>query len=140
MGTWGHGNFENDTAADHLCELCAPLLDQIRTAVEDKTEMEPDEPTSDWMMANVEILAVLGENIGRTGKDWVGDFAFPFPLPDPDEVDSWKQAYLEVWDGDIDDLEPSPEYKTNRRATIVATFDRLAKAAASGPPIGPEAK
>jgi hypothetical protein len=38
---------------------------------------------------------------------------------------AWKQAYLAVWDGSIDGLEPTPEHRAARRAVLVTTFDQL---------------
>src|SRR5215813_171087 len=104
MGTWGIGNFESDTAAEYLIGLSKQLVEQIRTTVAQPELMEPDEPESDVMMANVEILAVLGSNIGRTQSDPIGDMIFPFPFPPASEVEQWKSKYLAVWDGYIDKL------------------------------------
>ncbi len=134
MGTWGHGNFENDTAAEYLVEFCQPLLEQIRKAVADPKSLEPDECDSDIMMANIEILVVMGENIGRTTEDIIGDSLFPFPYPVVEEIEQWKSAYLQVWDYYIDSLTPSPNYRKKRRELIVNTFDRLSKVARFGPP------
>jgi len=134
MGTWGVGNFENDTAAEYLIELCKPLMEQIREAVDDPSLMEPDEYDSDVLIANVEILAVLGENIGRTKKEWVGDMVFPFPFPSADEIHKWKDEYLKIWDGYIPKL-AGPDYISRRRPVIVQTFDRLIAVAKAGPPI-----
>lgn len=133
MGTWGHGNFENDTVAEYYCELLKPLLSQIRNTVSDVKLMEPDEPDSEVMLANIEILTVLAENIGRTEKEWVGDLVFPFPFPDPSEIKTWKTEYLKVWDDQIDGLEPTPEHKQKRRGTIENTFDRFIKISKDGP-------
>jgi hypothetical protein len=134
MGTWGPGNFENDTAADYLMDLCKPLVAQIKETVAQPPLMQPDEPTSDIMLANVEVLSVLAENIGRYETDWVGDIVFPFPFPGAEEIEQWKIEYLRVWDGYIDGLMPSEDYKGRRREVIAATFDRLRRAAIAGPP------
>lgn len=136
MGTWGPGNFENDTAAEYLCDLCEPLVEQIRRTIADSVLMEPDEPESEVMIANVEILSVLAETIGRMEKGWVGGmvFPFPFPFPAPEEVGRWKESYLAVWDNYIDELQPEPDYKRRRREVIVTTFNRFILACKSGPP------
>jgi len=133
MGTWGHGNFENDTVAEYYCDLCKPLLDQIRNTVADAALMQPDEYDSEVMLANIEILTVLAENIGRTDTEWVGDLVFPFPFPAPEEIRTWKTKYLDVWDNHIDQLGPDSNFKEKRRATIGKTFDRFIKISDAGP-------
>ena len=133
MGTWGPGNFENDTAAEHLIELCKPLVQQITQAAASPELMQPDEPDSDIMLANIEILSALAESIGRHETGWVGDTVFPFPFPAVEEIEQWKLEYLRVWDGYIDGLVPSDDYKRRRRDVIVATFERLQRAAIAGP-------
>src|SRR5262249_60746525 len=121
MGTWGTGNFENDTAAEYLIRLCTPLVEQIRNAVAQPQLMEPDEYDSDVMMANVEILAVLAANIGRTEKSAIGGMIFPFPFPSVKEIKQWKKEYLKVWDNYIDKLEPKGDHKLRSRRGISET-------------------
>lgn len=133
MGTWGPGNFENDTAAEYLINLCKGLIDQITKAVEQPELMQPDEWDSDIMLANVELLSALAESVGRYETGWVGDMVFPFPYPAAEEIDRWKREYLKVWDAHIDELMPSEDYKRKRRVVIAATFDRLRRASVSGP-------
>jgi hypothetical protein len=96
--------------------------------------MQPDEPDSDIMMANVEILAVLGSNIGKTNNEEIGRLIFPFPLPASEEVQRWKYEYLKVWDGYIDKL-AGGDYKVRRRRVLVDTFDRLIAVSKAGPPV-----
>jgi hypothetical protein len=135
MGTWGHGNFENDGAAEHLIALCRPLVEQIRQTVANPELMQPDEDDSDVMMANIEILGALGRTIGRTDKEAIGDMIFPFPYPPASEIETWKREYLKIWDAYIDGLQPQAEFKSARRKTITETFDRLIQASKAGPPI-----
>ena len=114
--------------------FCKPIVEQIRSTVAQPELMQPDEPDSDIMMANVELLAVLGSNIGNTKDDDIGRLIFPFPLPAPQEVERWKQEYLAVWDGYIDNL-ASGDYKSGRRRVLVATFDHLIAVCKAGPPV-----
>ncbi|MFN8176362.1 MAG: DUF4259 domain-containing protein [bacterium] len=125
MGAWGSGNFENDTAADHVLTLSRQLLGQIEATVEDGSAMEPDEYDSEVMMCNLEILACLAEHLGRYEKGSVAERLFPDVLPEASVVATWKTKYLDVWDSYIDKLRPKPEYKRQRRAVIVETFDRV---------------
>jgi hypothetical protein len=134
MGTWGPGNFENDTAAEYLIGLCKPIVEQIRASVAQPQLMQPDEPDSEVMLANVEILSVLGSSIGKTKDDEIGRMIFPFPLPFWEEVEQWKQEYLKVWDANIDKL-TGGDFKTRRRRVIVDTFERLIAVSKSGPPL-----
>ena len=41
------------------------------------------------------------------------------------DIAAWKQRYLEMYDAQIDGLEPVAGFKTARRAVIERTFDRL---------------
>lgn len=116
MGTWGAGNFDSDTAADHVSGLSARLRDEIAAAMAgDPVELEPDEYWGTAVPCNVEILAMLAE------QRWVG-----VDVPDLATVTAWKATYLGVWRA-IDELGPSAAWKKERRAVIAATFDRLAK-------------
>ena len=128
MGTWGSGNFDDDTAADYLLDLCGALVTGIEETVKNETLMEPDEPSSALMMCNVEILATLAENIRSSDDSPLSNALFPNIAPDPETVSNWKAAYLRVWDGYIDELEPKPGYKEKRRRVIETTFDRLIEA------------
>lgn len=136
MGTWGAGNFDGDTAADHLSSLTARLREEIAKAMAgDPVELEPDEYWGNAVPCNVEILAMLAE------QRWVG-----VVVPDLATVIAWKAKFLGVWEASIDSLEPSPAWKKQRRAVLVATFDRLAKEcrrrerAAKAPPAKRRAK
>lgn len=118
MGTWGNGNFDSDTAADHLSILAARLLEETKTAMASKpVELEASEYWGVAVPCNVELMALLAE------QQWVGAM-----VPDLTTVRAWKQTYLAIWDASIDGLSPSAEWKAARRAILVATFDRLAKA------------
>lgn len=115
MGTWGSGNFDDDTAADHLSSITAKLRDDIAKAIADAPgDIEPDEYGGVMVPCNVELLALIAK------QRWVGT-----TLPAADTVAQWKKTYLAVWDGYIDDLEPSPEWKKKRRAVLAKTFDAL---------------
>jgi len=114
MGTWGTGNLDSDAAADHLEFVCAPMVRQIAEAMGDEKRIEPGEYDADAVMVNLEVLACLGENL-----------ACQFNLPDPITIASWKRTFLKIWDEMIDDLDPGPEYKVERRRIIAATFDRV---------------
>lgn len=116
MGTWGSGNFDDDTAADHLSVLTARLVREVEEAMAgDPVELEADEYWGVAVPCNLEILHVLA------GRGWVG-----VTLPEAATVEAWKATYLAVWEASIDGLEPSPDHRTRRRAELERTFDQLA--------------
>lgn len=120
MGTWGAGNFDSDTAADHLSDLTARLVREIGDAMEgDPVELEADEYWGVAVPCNVELLAMLAE------QRWVG-----VTLPDAATAQAWKAKLLAAWDRSIDALGPSDAYHRERRAVLVRTFDRLLEAIA----------
>ena len=120
MGTWGHGNFDSDTAADHLSIVTGRLIDEITEAMAgDPVEIEPDEYWGVAVPCNLELLHLIAQ------QDYAGAL-----LPDPDTLADWKTRFLAVWDESIDGLAPAPAVKQQRRATLVRTFDQLAELAA----------
>ncbi|WP_285102688.1 DUF4259 domain-containing protein [Promicromonospora sp. MEB111] len=115
MGTWGPGNFDDDTAADHLSRLTDQLATEVAEAMAgDPVGLEPDEYWGVAVPANLELLAVLA----RT--NYVGVL-----LPEVATLETWKSTFLEIWDGSIDGLEPSEAFKEARRSVLVRTFDDL---------------
>ncbi|MEV0891353.1 DUF4259 domain-containing protein [Promicromonospora sp. NPDC050262] len=115
MGTWGPGNFDDDTAADHLSRLTDQLATEVAEAMAgDPVGLEPDEYWGVAVPANLELLAVLA----RT--HYVGVL-----LPEVATLETWKSTFLEIWDGSIDGLEPSEAFKEARRSVLVRTFDDL---------------
>ncbi|MDW5323798.1 DUF4259 domain-containing protein [Plantactinospora sp. KLBMP9567] len=119
MGSWGFGNFDNDTAADHLSIITKRLLDEVTEAMAgDPVELEPDEYWGVAVPCNLELLYRLAE------LPYVG-----VCLPEPDVAADWKRRYLAVWDETIGELVESAEARESRRAVLVETFDRFLAAA-----------
>jgi len=116
VGDWGTGNFENDTAADHLSILTDRLISEVADAMAgDPVEIEPDEYWGVAVPANLELLSLLARQ-GYVGAS----------LPEAEVVEGWKKTYMAVWEGCIDGLTPSPGYKDERRTVLIRTFDELA--------------
>ncbi|MFC4508612.1 MULTISPECIES: DUF4259 domain-containing protein [Streptomyces] len=117
MGDWGTGNFENDTAADHLSILTDRLVTEVADAMAgDPVEIEPDEYWGVAVPANLELLSLLARQ-GYVGAS----------LPEAEVVEGWKKTYMAVWESCIDDLMPSSGYKDERRTVLIRTFDELAE-------------
>jgi hypothetical protein len=124
MGTWGAGHFEDDTALDHLSALrntyklegmCAELLGAVRDAMANTASLEPDEYEGMIVPCNLEIIAQMMDVFGSS----------ICMLPKPSVLERWKNTYLNVWDGCIDELEPDPDWKQSRREVLGQTFDRM---------------
>ncbi|RKN11965.1 DUF4259 domain-containing protein [Streptomyces radicis] len=122
MGRWGAGNFDEDTAADHLSLITGKLVDETAEAMAgDPVELEPDEYWGVAVPCNLELLHLIGT------RGYVG-----VTLPSGDTVREWKKTYLAVWDEAIDGLAPTAEFRARRRESLVRTFDQLAALADSG--------
>lgn len=121
MGTWGSGNFDDDTAADHLSDLTNRLIAEVAEAMSgDPSGIEPDDYWGVAVPCNLELLHLVAR------QNYVGAV-----LPDPATIAAWKTRFLAVWDGSIDGLEPGPEHRAQRREVLVRTFDQLAELAIS---------
>lgn len=119
MGTWGSGNFDDDTAADHLSMVTDRLITEVADAMSgDPVRIEPDEYWGVAVPCNLELLHLIAQQ-GHVGAC----------LPEPEVIAGWKARYLAVWDATIDGLEPKPAYKEQRRAVLVRTFDQLSELA-----------
>ncbi len=116
MGTWGPGNFDNDAALDFIDEEIDRHVRAIEAIFADSQRFQLDEDAEGELMPRLAILALLLEH--STGV---------FDPRDAPDVGAWKARYLEMYDDQIDGLEPSGEYKLQRRAMIAATFDTLIK-------------
>lgn len=121
MGTWGSGNFDSDTAADHLSEITGRLTEEVEAAMAgDPVEIEPDEYWGVAVPCNLEILYLLAQ------QEHVG-----IVLPPAASVIEWKARFLDVWERTIDGLGPKEAYKDERRAVLTRTFDQLAELCAA---------
>ncbi|MDP9848504.1 DUF4259 domain-containing protein [Streptosporangium lutulentum] len=117
MGTWGPGNFDDDTAADHLSAVTDRLIAEVAEAMAgDPLDIEPDEYWGVAVPCNLELLYLIARQ-GHVGAT----------LPEADTIEEWKKSYLAVWDREIDGLEPGPEHRERRREVLVRTFDQLAE-------------
>lgn len=119
VGTWGSGNFDGDTPADHLGEVTGRLVAEVRAAMAgDPVELEADEYWGAAVPCNLELLALIAD------RHYVGT-----ELPKAAEIRAWKATYLAIWEAGIAGLGASASFTTERRAVLTATFDRLARLA-----------
>ena len=116
MGSWGPGNFDNDTARDHLFEVTRELAEQVEQALADATALKLAgkvetnaelAETLDAVLPNIEIICVLHESLG-------GGF-----LPEPESADEWQSQFEQLTDVSSGD----------RAAVIRETFERLRRLA-----------
>ncbi|NUP52291.1 MAG: DUF4259 domain-containing protein [Catenulispora sp.] len=122
MGTWGSGNFDNDTALDHESIVVARLLTEVAEAIAgDPAEIEPDQYWGVAVPCNLELLHLLSQ------AGYANDH-----LPEAEVIEEWKRTYMAVWERAIDDLGPEPYYKEDRRVVLNRTFDLLADDARRG--------
>src|SRR5215469_7445880 len=114
MGTWGSGNFENDASMDFLDQEIDRHVTAIEAIFADSDRFRLDEDAEGELMPRVTILVLL---CGQCG----GVFN---PHNEP-HVSACKARYLEMYDDQIDGMEPSGDFKHQRRAVIADTFDTL---------------
>ncbi|GAA2781620.1 hypothetical protein GCM10010441_03210 [Kitasatospora paracochleata] len=118
MGTWGSGNFESDTALDHLSIVVDRLVTEVAEAMAgDPVDLEPDEYWGVAVPCNLELLHVLVQ-AGYGAES----------LPEAGVVKEWQRTFMAVWERTVDGLGPSPRFKEERRSVLNRTFDQLADA------------
>ncbi|GAA2746803.1 DUF4259 domain-containing protein [Kitasatospora cinereorecta] len=118
MGTWGSGNFESDTALDHLSIAVDRLVTEVAEAIAgDPVDLEPDEYWGVAVPCNLELLHVLVQ-AGYGAES----------LPEAGVVKEWQRTFMAVWERTVDGLGPSPSFKEERRSVLNRTFDQLADA------------
>ena len=112
MGTWGSGNFDNDYALDYLSTVCAPLVDTLAEVVAHPEVAEADENGGIDSLVAAEILT----NLCR--------YYYSERLT-PELITNCRDIVLSQWDATIDELDPKPAYKIERRQVMQQTFERL---------------
>jgi hypothetical protein len=109
MGAWGPENFSDDAALDWLGSLADDLAAEID---KDIRWSGPGDLCGHWVTAKIEVLTVLCER-------------FNAAPPHPDQIAGWREMFLRAWEEEIDDWDPKPGYKEERRRVIERTFERL---------------
>lgn len=103
MGAWDAGNFDNDTAMDFVHDIVSEIQKELKApeCVEDV----------DLVMAGVAMLSALVSECSA--------------YADRDALVTLRQSILSIYDEEIDGLQPTPEYKLQRRVAIEDTFNTL---------------
>jgi GT2 family glycosyltransferase len=110
LGTWGAGNFDNDSAVDYIVRLADDLETKIDEILADEDLSALDEYGEGVLMPSIVLISLLYDHCHA-------------PTPDLEKVQSWKQKYLAIFDDQIEGAKP--EYAEKRRLTIVETFAKL---------------
>ena len=112
MGTWGPGNFENDSALDMVggvLDAATAEIAAFRTS--DRVGIED----LDQVVACIAIHLALHDHCRASA-------------PDADMARAVHEKVLRLFDEKIDLLEPKPGYKAARRAVLVETLDAYVRA------------
>ena len=117
MGTWGPGNFQNDSALD----VVDGVLDVAKSEIEafrasDRVGVED----LDQVVACIAIHLTLHAGCSAS-------------RPDADVARAVRDKVLRIFDDKIDLLKPKPEYKAARRAVLVETLDAYVRASSEDP-------
>ena len=118
MGTWGEGVFDNDAAGDLQADIEdmsdkeaeAELIKELQSAVDDADDISVED--TELLLAAVALLQELYE---RTGK------RPPVTL----DRQALRPLMLDVYDREIDGLEPAEGFKEARRKVMQETLDRF---------------
>lgn len=114
MGTWGAGVYENDTAADYLLNKIERLINDIRLQIRYQTRINAGFSESEILICDIDLLTLLCEKRDCSVH-----------LPATKELEEWEKVYMNIWEGTIDDTNPTKEYKKDRRKVLNQTFGKL---------------
>lgn len=112
MGTWGAGNFDNDSALDYVGDLVYEMQQKVDDILADEDRRARDEEGEGVLMPTIVVMSLLYEHCTA-------------PAPDLEKVRSWKKRYLAVYDEDMEDYDLTPGFKEERRQVIEETFAKL---------------
>jgi len=115
MGAWAAGNFDNDAALD-MVEAVLDVARQEIIAFSESSRVQVED--IDSIAACVAIHLALRAQC-RAGR------------PDADLAANLRTKMLRIYDEQIDELEPAPEYRVARRAVLEQTLLAYEQAAAA---------
>ena len=163
MGTWGHGIFENDNAADILVALYDSLEKEAASYLDSKSDsdLEPDD-MADHVLAHLGLIRIIAEGVVRTEERTFDHILCAYRVPQTEKLREWKKRMIRIhisyWerapvDPNLDEKpdrrrhrsrsrfarkEPYDPNKDLRLAEIVRLFDRLIELSkTTAPPVEP---
>ncbi|MCA9885362.1 MAG: hypothetical protein KC708_20430 [Anaerolineae bacterium] len=125
MGTWGPGNFDSDSALNHLEKWQMLMIDEVRLFFETNTEdCAFIREANNKIIPTVDILATICEH-----------YSVSLVGITPQILSGWKNSYLGAFDR-VFDPKKYPDAvlgeTIERRQIVEATFDRLFKIIVDG--------
>jgi hypothetical protein len=116
MGSWGPGNFENDSARDYLSEFLLEQIKFIETTFQLRIENTPEDfilTYGDIIILYIDIIITLS-NTYRT-----------YPFIDIELASKWRNKFFET----LDDAGISTFRQNSDKSlhSTIETFDRLDK-------------
>lgn len=110
MGTWGPGNFDDDSALSYVGGLCRSIEAEIEEAAcSPRTDISH---FLNYVMPRLAVLTVLVDEIVEYG-------------PTEETVNRWRRDFLEIYDQEAENLGADPDFVRVRRNVILGTFRRL---------------
>lgn len=113
MGAWGAGVFDNDEALDVLTDASKVATTEIDGFFNNLDRVNFED--IDCVLACIAIQTALITACGA-------------PRPTKAYAESIHRRMLEIYDSEIDDYEPEPEYRESRRAVIAETLKQYVAA------------
>lgn len=114
MGSWGSGNFDNDSACDYLDSIKFQIIRKIEDGFERVEEGDFADDYEHEIMASVDILSLLTEQ-----------YYGHHPRVEAQTVRTWKTQFLSIYDQNSEDDEVTLEFYRQRRKVIENTFNKL---------------
>lgn len=114
MRTWGSGNFENEGASNLLYEFINPFTATIAELMTELRDAERFKELGEaQIMPMLDIVITLSTHYKTV------------PSIEPGMLQEWRIKYLSAYDKYIGDLDLNDDFKEERRAIILKTFDNL---------------
>lgn len=122
MGAWGHGNFEDDTSIEHLSIVVDGLLEVVRRLCEEPSDIDAGDYDTVAAVANIEIIACLGESLGRISRSGKPP---SFELPSSNSLRQWQMVFLTRYGEACREIGMADEFREKRMNAVSDAFCRL---------------
>lgn len=114
MGTWGPGNFENDSALDMLNYWVRCLINRAREIINDPDLILSYECGDRELIPIIDVICTLTDVYGNLIDDETAI-----------EMIGWKEKYINSFSAEKKNPATSDEFIADRKLVISSTFDRL---------------